>query len=285
MIKNMHVYCLALLLLLAQCKKDEIFNDDSNEPVNIHLTLGNPSNAAETEDSSNNYLLIKHQYALSYNNSKGIANWVSWHLNSTWLGAALRCDCFTTDNTLPASFTRIATSDYTGSGFDRGHLCPSADRTATDIDNAATFLMTNITPQAPNLNRQTWALLEDYCRRLVDEGNELYIVAGNFGAGGSGSKGGTDTRIASGKVHVPSHYWKVIVILPDGEEDLDRINSSTRVIAVIMPNHQNVIAQKWDYYRTSVDDIETATGYNLLSNLPVSLQNILEQRVDDEVIP
>jgi endonuclease G, mitochondrial len=272
------------LFLFVQCQKTDD-NNMSQQPDNIHLTLGNPSNATENDSSLNNFLMIKHQYALSYNNVKGTANWVSWHLNSTWLGSAARCDCFTTDNTLPSTFTRITTSDYTNTGFDRGHLCPSADRTANDADNAATFLMTNIMPQAPNLNRQPWARLEDYCRKLIEEGNEMYIITGGYGTGGTGSKGGVDSAIAGGNVHVPSYYWKVIVVLPNGDDDLNRIDASTRVITVAMPNNQNVSTQKWDYYRTSVDEIEASTGYDFLSKIPASLQSILEQRIDDEIIP
>jgi endonuclease G, mitochondrial len=111
-----------------------------------NMAMGNPSGATSSITDSNNFLLIKHQYALSYNNSKGTANWVSWHLSLAWKGDALRCDCFTQDATLPAGYYRAATSHYTGSGFDRGHLCPSDDRDASDSDNAATFKMTNIAP-------------------------------------------------------------------------------------------------------------------------------------------
>jgi endonuclease G len=64
----------------------------------IHLTLENPSNAAATDP--NNYLMVKPQYALSYNNSKGIPNWVSWQLNENWLGSVDRDDKFRPDPTL-----------------------------------------------------------------------------------------------------------------------------------------------------------------------------------------
>jgi hypothetical protein len=57
---------------------------------------------------------------------------------------------------------RVRPTDYAGAGFDRGHLCPSADRTSSAADNSATFLMSNMIPQAPNLNRNTWENLESY---------------------------------------------------------------------------------------------------------------------------
>ncbi|MGZ3931928.1 MAG: DNA/RNA non-specific endonuclease, partial [Bacteroidia bacterium] len=109
-----------------------------------NMGMGNPSNAGTS--GSNNYLMTKTQYALSYNNSKGSANWVSWHLSSAWLGSATRCDCFTSDASLPSGYFKATTSMYTSTGFDRGHQCPSDDRTGSSTDNAATFLMTNIMP-------------------------------------------------------------------------------------------------------------------------------------------
>jgi endonuclease G len=63
-------------------------------------------------------------------------------------------------------------------GYDRGHLAPSADRTRNEADNSSTFLMTNMMPQVPELNRGVWGDLEEYCRSLVQQGKELYIVAG-----------------------------------------------------------------------------------------------------------
>lgn len=246
-----------------------------------HLTLGNPSSATTGSTDSNNYLMIKHQYALSYNNSKGRANWVCWHLSMAWKGTADRCDCFTQDGTLPSGFFRASTSHYTSTGFDRGHLCPSDDRDLSDSDNAATFKMTNIIPQAPDLNQVTWLALENYCRNLITHGNELYIISGGYGSGGSGSLGGTTYTIGpSGRIHVPAHYWKIIVVLPVGSSDLSRVSTGTRVIAVDMPNVQTVTAHTWDYYRTTTDAIEAITGFNFLSNVSTTIQSAIESTVD-----
>lgn len=253
---------------------------DTTPSRDDNMAMGNPSAATNAAADSNNYLLVKSQYVLSYNNSKGMANWVSWHLSTAWKGTATRCDCFSQDAALPTGYFKATTSNYTSTGFDRGHLCPSDDRDGSDTDNAATFKMTNITPQAPNLNQVTWEALETYCRTLISQGNELYIIAGGYGNGGSGSNGGTTTSIASGKIKVPSHFWKIIVVLPNGSNDITRINTATRVIAVDMPNLQTVNGHTWDYYRTSIDAIELATGYNFLSNLGTTLQSSIESTVD-----
>ena len=246
-----------------------------------NMGLGNPSNATSNVTDSNNFLMVKSQYALSYNNSKGMANWVSWHLSRAWKGASTRCNCFTQDATLPAGYFKATTTDYTGTGFDRGHLCPSDDRDGSDSDNNATFKMTNMSPQSPVLNEQIWGDLEDYCRKLLNKGNELYIVTGGYGTGGNGSNGGTTNSIATGKINVPSHFWKVIIVLPVGINDSARVHSNTRVIAVDMPNVQTVNAHTWDYYRVCIDTIEARTGYNFFASVPDSVENIIEAKVDD----
>src|ERR1044071_1714298 len=117
-------------------------------PLGEHLTMGNPSNAVTDTAQPNNYLLDKTQYAVGYSRDKGRPNWVSWHLDSTWMGSTPRQDDFRADTTLPAGWYRVTATDYTGSGFDRGHHTPSADRTNTVASNSATFLMSNMMPQS-----------------------------------------------------------------------------------------------------------------------------------------
>ena len=254
--------------------------NDTTPSRDDNMAMGNPSSATTNTTDSNNYLMNKSQFSLSYNNALGTANWVSWHLSSAWKGHVNRCNCFNQDTTLPTGYFRASTSQYTNTGFDRGHICPSDDRDSTDLDNRATFYMSNIIPQAPILNQQTWGNLEDYCRKLVTQGNELYIIAGGYGKGGTGSNGGLDTAIDNGRIRVYAHCWKIIVVLPTGSNDISRIINSTRIIAVDMPNVQTVNAHSWDYYRVSVDAIEAATGYDFLSNVSTGIQSVIEASVD-----
>ncbi|WP_171681697.1 DNA/RNA non-specific endonuclease [Paenibacillus planticolens] len=248
-------------------------SDDDN------MALGNPSGATSVITNSNNYLMIKTQYAFSYNNSKHEPNWTSWHVGASDLGSAPRQDDFRADTTLPSGWYQVTANEFSGSGFDRGHMTPSADRTSSVANNSATFLMDNMIPQAPNNNEITWANLENYSRSLVTAGNELFIISGGYGSGGTGSNG-YKTTVGNGVV-VPSKVWKIVVVLPNGNNDISRITTSTRVISVIMPNDQTVNSQPWGYYRVSVKDIEALTGYDFLSNVPTSIQNVIEAKVDN----
>ncbi|AFY45842.1 DNA/RNA non-specific endonuclease [Nostoc sp. PCC 7107] len=251
-----------------------------------HLAMGNPTNAGS---STNNLLLSKFQYATSHNCFRGTPNWVSWQLNTSWLGSAPRQDDFRADTTLPSGCYRVQGTDYTGSGFDRGHMTPSADRTNTVANNSATFFMTNIIPQAPDNNQGVWANLENYTRSLVTSSTELYVIAGSYGTGGTGSNGArnTITTPTGGTITVPARTYKVIVVLNKPNSGAGSVTTSTRVIAVDIPNTQGVRNANWRSYRISVDTLEsrltsaTGTTYNFLSNVPSSVQNVIEARVDN----
>lgn len=264
------------------------FRVTPNRSAAEHLVMGNPTNAITDVNTPNNYLLPKDQFVMSYDRDKGIANWVSWHLDSTWIGSAPRQDDFRPDATLPAGWYQVLDSDYSGTGFNRGHMCPSADRTSTIPDNSATFLMTNMIPQSPDNNQGPWAALENYGRTLVNEGNEIYILSGSAGVGGTGSNGGVTTTIASGHVSVPAYTWKVMLILPAASgDDVARVNASTRVIAVIMPNIQGIRTDDWKKYLSTVDQVETLVngqtfvgGFDLFANVPAAIQDAIESKVD-----
>ena len=250
------------------------------ESVSIHLTLGNPSDATAEETNKDNFLMVKPQYALSFNNTKGGPNWVAWHLEASDIGTESRGD-FTVDPDLPAGFKRIRKADYNKTGFDRGHICNSKDRTDTRENNDATFLMTNILPQAPDNNQGPWVKLENFERDLASQGNELYIAAGAFGSGGTG-KVGPMKKIAKGKVNVPKTFWKIMVIVSEGADDLSRITKSTRAIAVCMPNKQGIRNLPWQKFVTTIRNVEVATKYDFLSELPLAIQAPIELRVDSE---
>jgi endonuclease G len=243
-----------------------------------HMVMGNPNGATADTAFPDNYLMMKLQYALSYNNTREIPNWTSWHLDSTWRGSAARQDDFRNDTTLPAGFHQVQGTDYSGSGFDRGHMCPSADRTSSIPDNSATFLMTNMVPQAPGNNQGPWAAMENYIRTFLP-GSELYIISGGFGVGGTGSGGGTTNVLASG-VTVPNKTWKVVMVLPVGDNDLSRVDSNTRTFAVIMPNIDSIRPDQWQKYLATVDQVETLTGYDFFSNVLVATQDAIEPKLD-----
>jgi endonuclease G len=249
-----------------------------------HLKMGNPSQARDDPKDNDNYLMKKEFFALSYHDSKGTPNWVSWRLLKEDLGDAPRVPFFP-DQTLPRGFIPVSPKDYTGSGFDRGHMCPHSDRASSPEASTATFVMTNLIPQAPGVNQGAWNDLEEYCRHLVaKEPHRLYIICGPAGKGGAGKTGHADT-IAGGKVTVPATCWKVVMVLPEGgdKDDLAKVFARTRLIAIIMPNDDSV-KHDWPRYRTSVKKVEDLTGYNFFDKVPAAVINPLKEKVDEVAI-
>jgi endonuclease G len=133
--------------------------------------------------------------------------------------------------------------------------------------------MTNMMPQAANNNSGPWEKLEKYCRTLLSHGKELYIYASGYGSQGT---------IDNDHVTIPSHTWKVIMVLDDGDNDLKRVSKSTRLVAIDMPNNDDQIRRTddWKNYRTCVDSIEARTGFDFFSNVPVSIQAEIESVPD-----
>lgn len=258
------------------------FADDNN------ILMGNPSDATPSILDITNYYMDKTYYSVAYNSEVRNPRWVSWHVHQPDFGSTPRQDDFRPDDALPAAWYHATNESYTGSGFDRGHSCPSNDRTSTVPANSSTFLMTNIIPQAGNLNQGPWAHMEDYCHDLVTaDGKELFIICGSYGVGGTGNNGLLND-IDNGHIAVPAYCWKVVVVLPNGNNDLSRVSTTTRVISVIMPNDNAIgIGADWKNYRVSVHDIEAAvqnaTGqpFNLLSNVPGAIQSVIESQVDN----
>ncbi len=121
--------------------------------------------------------------------------------------------------------------------------------------------MSNMLPQSPSNNREIWRELEEYSRDLVEQGKELYIVAGGEGK---------SKAIASGQVTVPKYTWKVILVLDNGNVE--------NTIAVRIPNNDTVARTDWKDYIVSVDEIEKKTGLDFFSSVPKSIQTKIEAK-------
>ena len=248
-------------------------------PPSVHLALGNPSNAVADLQQGDNYLMEKPSFALSYNKTNGTPNWVSWHLEDAWTGNLPRTDTFRADPAVSPDWYRVQATDYSASGFDRGQMTPNDDRNnpASIPLNQETFLMSNIVPMAPDNSHGPWAGFESYLRTLLPA-NEIYIVAGPTGVGGSGENGPANT-MANGHVKVPAYTWKVALALTKGEDDLSRVSAANRTIAVLIPNVQGDNPD-WHSYLTTVDAVEALTGYDFFANLPDNVENAIEAGID-----
>jgi endonuclease G len=238
----------------------------------VHALLGVPTDG----DASDDALLDEAAFLVSYNPRRRAANWVAWRLEASDMGHlsrhALR---FRPDPGLPDGVYRVTSRDYTDSGYDRGHLCPFADRNGDAEVGARTFLLTNTTPQRRELNSGPWEKLETYERvRASAPGATLFIVAG-------GVFDDHPPTIGHG-VSVPRSTFKIVVALEKGQGPGD-VTPATPTVAVEMPNERDVLHRDWQDFVTSIDRVERDTGYDFLSAVPVDVQAVLESRAPREL--
>ncbi|HUR00625.1 MAG TPA: DNA/RNA non-specific endonuclease, partial [Gemmatimonadaceae bacterium] len=253
-------------------------NPEFSATANYHgnTEFGVPMDA----DASDDQLVVHPEFTASYNKNRGTPNWVSWLLEASHFGdgSVDRCDCFTHDPLLPTNFTHLNTADYTGAGtaagygIDRGHLARSFDFTAAPGDNSIVYLLSNIVPQASDMNQGPWANQELFLgniARSTFNPRDIYTIAGV-----AGSKG---TVKGEGKITIPASTWKVSVIVPHGT-GLAEVHTyqDLEVIAVNMPNVPGIRGVDWHTYETTVDAIEALTGYDLLALLPDNVERAVE---------
>ena len=235
-------------------------------PGSPHLALGEPKDADPSDD-----VLVDHGvFVLSYNPRREVANWVAWLLVAEDLGDVARSGAFHADELLPARMPGPRAQDYARSGFERGHMCPSGDRTATAGANEETFVMTNMQPQRQALNVGPWEGLERYERSLARSGRQLFIVAGGLFD--------EAPEILGTGVAVPRANFKIVLAVDRGEGASD-VTPTTTVYSVIMPNTVDVAGTAWPRYLVSIDEIERQTGYDFLSQVPAETQALLEARL------
>ncbi len=250
--------------------------------INLQMQLGNPTGAAADSTNHFHYLIQRPQYALDYSDTNRQPNWVSWDLTSSDVGSSGRTDAWAVETNVPPDFHPVPTSTFgtvNGQSYDRGHMCPSADRTDSVPDNEKTFIMSNIIPQASQNNQGMWATFENYSRSLLSS-QELLIISGpsNFG---------TNRILSGGHAAIASNVWKIVVCVPLGVGPaLNRITNadpnSIRVIALNTPNDASVSGKSWTSFVTSTKQIQQETGYNFFSALPSNLAWVLRSKVDGQ---
>ncbi len=176
-------------------------------------------------------------------------------------GNLARIDSFLPD---PLVKTGTAvTADYWNSGYDRGHLVPSADMRWNLEALQGTYLYSNISPQKPELNRETWADLEDWGRRYVNfSERRVFIVTGPVLRDGLPTMQKVDRK---NEVSIPEYFWKVIADL-DGDQP--------QAIAFVMKN------AKLDgppiTFAVTVDSVETLTGLDFFPALDDAIEAKIE---------
>jgi len=189
--------------------------------------------------------IVKHMaYTLSYNEECEGASWVSYlntteHLTNT---TTKRKNLFKYD---PLVVTKSASSnDYSKTGYDRGHLCPSADMLWNDTTMSESFYMSNMSPQLPGFNRGIWKSLESYVREFSITQDSVYVITGP-------SFTTINKKIGINEVCVPEYYYKIISYKKGGV---------WTVFCWLLPNESS--DKDLTFFMVDITMVESVTGLN-----------------------
>lgn len=247
----------------------------SQTDENNHGTTGKASPAQSNEATAENAagmelpapltdrketILRREGYTASYNADLLIPNWVAWHLTSEHTSGSAKRDGIDFAEDTDAPGTRADTYDYRRSGYDRGHMCPAGDCKWSARAMEESFLMTNICPQAPSLNRGDWNEMEIQCRKWAEQYGDIYVVCGPI------LYKGRHKQIGRNGVTVPEAFFKVVLCL----------RGEPKAIGFIYKNTDGN-RPKGDYVNT-VDEVERITGIDFFPSLPDNVEQRVEAR-------
>lgn len=229
-------------------RQDRAEEGDSYE-IPVMLSDGVPSQ-----------ILYRTAYTTSYNRETRTSNWVGWVLTSEHTyGECPKANYFFEDEDVPeprATYKDIREGEC---GYQRGHMCPSADNKWSYEAMRQSNLMTNICPQDGELNERDWKYLEMECRDWARKYGKVYIVAGPV------FRSADYRTVGEVGVAVPDAFFKVVLAFTQG---------SPKTIGFIYENRPG--QHEMEYYVRTVDEVETVTGMDFFSQLEDSVEMAVE---------
>jgi endonuclease G len=205
-------------------------------------------------------------YVIAYDEQRKNPAWVAYHLTAIEKKpTSKRPSRFKTDKDTEA---KVSHKDYTNSGYDRGHMAPNYG-ISTRYGRAAqieTFLMSNIVPQKPNLNRGVWRKLEMKVAKLANRFDGVYIITGPI-------YDNQIETISKKNIEIPDSFYKIII-------DLE--NNTPRALAFIMPQNVNR-KDKPEKFLTNIDEIEKQTGLDFFADLEDSYESQFEHQIAKQI--
>lgn len=205
-------------------------------------------------------IIKRYCYTVSYNPQSRQPNWVMWQLTGEHVMRRREgvWNEYREDVGLPREM-RATLEDYASSGYDRGHMCPGGDCNWDDAGRDETYLLSNMCPQHPNLNRGDWKEIEIACRKWARQYGSIYVVCGPVFM-----KSQEHERIGRNAVPVPEAFFKVVLCAEP---------STPRGIGFVCRNTEG--NRKKDFYVNSIRQVERVTGYRFFPNLEDSIKSLV----------
>ncbi len=216
-------------------------------------------------------ILVKEHYVICYDDANRVPDWVTYHLTRQNLAGEIpRTDDFRADPNLPSG-ERAELADYRHSGYDRGHMAPAAafKRSATAMSE--TFLLSNMSPQRPNLNRHIWRRLEQDVRSLASAHGSIWVFTGTLYLDQTRNPIDPIAFIGRSRVAVPTHFYKVILC--------EHTTGTVELFAFLMENRLQPLTGQPQDYLVSVDEVENMSGLDFFTLLPSGDEEQLEEMI------
>ena len=208
-------------------------------------------------ETSRGAQVIKHiGYTTAYDADYKTPQWVAWSITSEQAqGTIKRSDNFAPDPDVRGA--KAYPSDYTNSGYDRGHMAPAADMKWSKKAMDESFYMTNMCPQTKNLNRGDWKALEELERQWAVSQGCVSIAAGPI------YKASRPKRIGANKVAVPDAFFKVILV------DYPKAPKAYAFVFENKAGHRDLSS-----YQLSVNELEERTGMDFFPGLSERVEGL-----------
>ena len=249
--------------ILIGCNKQKT---DQNENIIIKESFINTTISISDKNyylptSTTNDIVVHEFYTLSYSEKNEQAEWVAYELKKNQLSHSnLERPYFIDD---PKVETGSASwKNYKHSGYDKGHLCPAADRRFSRKAFDETFYTSNISPQLNDFNAGIWNTLEQKTRYWAAKYDGVYVVTG-------GVLTNNLETIGNEEVSVPKYFYKIL---------LDNSRGEYKVIAFLLPHEPS--EKPLNLFVVPIDKIEKITGIDFFPNLPDDIENRLEKSAD-----
>ena len=254
-----NTYALIAILLLIGIYFFEFYLDDKAEKEVFQqgVEVKEETNTFFLPNSTTGQIVHHDGYSLSYSEAHEQAEWVAYELKKEHLSNTnFKRPYFEIDNAVKTKAAHWR--NYKDSGYDRGHLCPAADRKYSKVAHDETFLTSNISPQKHNFNSGIWNTLEQKVRYWARKYDGVFVVTGGV------LKNDLKT-IGEENITVPNYFYKVL---------LDYNNGKPKMIGFLI-NHENSSSPLYEFV-VSVDSIEVLTGIDFFPQLQDEIENRIE---------
>lgn len=255
--RNLSAIVVALILLGVYGYEYFLEEEETTKAVEKGETVKNNTNEYFLPTSTTRQIVHHNGYSLSYSEPHEQAEWVAYELKKEHLSnSEFKRPYFEIDKAVKTKAAHWR--NYKKSGYDRGHLCPAADKKYSKKAHDETFLTSNVSPQKHQFNAGIWNNLEQKVRYWARKYDGVFVVTGGV------LKGNMKT-IGEEHVAVPNQFYKVLI---------DNNTGKTKMIAFLIP-HKDSKKPLYEFV-VSVDKIEALTGIDFFPQLDDALEKKLE---------